>query len=58
MPFKGRNGGGEHCNLTRLCCDLFWVWPGPAACWHMAFDVGVKRFGGILERLHAALRWG
>lgn len=55
MPFKGRNGGGEHCNLTRLCCSLFWVWPGQAAL--LSFDVGFKRFGEILERLHGVLKW-
>lgn len=31
MPFKGREGGGGCCNLTGLCPDLSWVWPGPAA---------------------------
>lgn len=41
------------CVASCLGCGLV-CWP----CWQqMAFDVEVKRFGGILKRLHAVLRW-
>lgn len=60
VPFKGREKRGELnfviwpvCVATCFGCGL--VQP---PCWQqMAFDVRVKRFGGILERLHAVLRW-
>lgn len=30
-PLMVEKRGGEYCNLTRLCCNLFWVWLSPAA---------------------------
>lgn len=59
MPFKGRNGGGERCNLTRLCCNLFWGVAGsgsPAGNKWLLMS-GLKGLVGCLERLHAVLRW-